>query len=383
MRDPMILESRAHTFYIKKEGIPKGCQQCLKGTKAVLFLNGICQNPKHCWWYCPISEKRKGKKDTYINEILITSKEQILKELKAINAKGMSITGGDPLYEPNLKKTLEYIRFVKENKGKKFHIRLYTNGLNFSDDIAVKLAQTGLDEIRFNPSKENWNVLKCALNKGMSVGAEVPVIPEVEYIENLKKFIFYLNKIGADFINLNEFEYSLPNSQNLNDRNFKLEAGTIASVKNSKDYAIKLIHDIVPNVSIKIHFCTVIAKDYWQLRERYLRRAKTIKLHYEEITRDGLLLYALIEGEKKDIKVFCDLLLSELKIPQNFISYEITNIKLPLKFAMEELFMELLIQHNLQGYVIEMTPFREEKYQQITEKTPIKLFKEEMGLNDY
>ena len=383
MRDPMILESRAHTFYIKKEGIPKGCQQCLKGTKAVLFLNGICQNPKHCWWYCPISEKRKGKKDTYINEILITSKEQILQELKAINAKGMSITGGDPLYEPNLKKTLEYIRFVKENKGKKFHIHLYTNGLNFSDDIAVKLAQTGLDEIRFNPSKENWNVLKYALNKGMSVGAEVPVIPEVEYIENLKKFIFYLNKIGADFINLNEFEYSLPNSQNLKDRNFKLEAGTIASVKNSKDYAIKLIHDIVPNVSIKIHFCTVIAKDYWQLRERYLRRAKTIKLHYEEITRDGLLLYALIEGEKKDIKGFCDLLLSELKIPQNFISYEITNIKLPLKFAMEELFMELLIQHNLQGYVIEMTPFREEKYQQITEKTPIKLFKEEMGLNDY
>jgi hypothetical protein len=45
--------------------------------------------------------------------------------------------------------------------------------------------------------------------------------------------------------------------------------------------------------------------------------------------------------------------------------------------------MDLLIQHNLQGYVIEMTPFREEKYQQITEKTPIKLFKEEMGLNDH
>jgi hypothetical protein len=45
--------------------------------------------------------------------------------------------------------------------------------------------------------------------------------------------------------------------------------------------------------------------------------------------------------------------------------------------------MELLVKHNLQGYIIEMIPFREEKYQQITEKTPIKLFKEEMGLNDY
>lgn len=383
MRDPVILESRAHTFYVKKEGIPKGCQQCLKGAKAVLFLNGICQNPKHCWWYCPISEKRKGKKDTYINEIQISSKEQILHELKAINAKGMSITGGDPLYEPNLKKTLEYIKFIKENKGKKFHIHLYTNGLNFSEEIAAKLARAGLDEIRFNPAKENWNVIKYALNKGMSVGAEVPVIPDAEYIENLKKFIFYMNKIGADFINLNEFEYTLPNSQNLKDRNFKLEAGTIASVKNSKECAIKLINDIVPKVSIKIHFCTIIAKDYWQLRERYLRRAKTIKLPYEEITRDGLLLYALIEGEKKDIKAFYNLLLNELKVPQNFLSYEVTYIKLPIKFALEEFFMDLLIQHNLKGYIIEMIPFREEKYQQITEKTPIRLFKEEMGLNDY
>jgi pyruvate formate-lyase activating enzyme-like uncharacterized protein len=383
MRDPKILESRAHTFYVKKKGLPKGCQQCLKGTKAVLFLNGICQDPKHCWWYCPISEKRKGKRDTYINEIQISSKEQILSELKAIQAKGMSITGGDPLYKPNLKKTLEYIKFVKKNKGKKFHIHLYTNSLNFSEEIAVKLSRAGLDEIRFNPPKENWNVIKYALNKGMSVGAEVPVIPDVEYIENLKKLIFYLNKIGADFVNLNEFEYSLPNCQNLKERNFKLEAGTIASVKNSKEYAIKLLNDIVPKVSIKIHFCTIIAKDYWQLRERYLRRAKTIKLPYEEITRDGLLLYALIEGEKKDIKEFYNLLNIELNIPQNFLSCQTTNIKLPLKFALEGIFMDLLIQNNLKGYIVEMTPFREEKYQQITEQTPLKLFKEEMGLNDY
>ncbi|MBY9019427.1 MAG: radical SAM protein [Candidatus Lokiarchaeota archaeon] len=383
MRVSVILESNAHTFYVKKKGIPKGCQQCLSGAKAVLFLNGICQNPKHCWWYCPISEERKGKKNTYINEIQISSKEQILRELKAINAKGMSITGGDPLYEPNLNKTLEYIKFIKKKKGKKFHIHLYTNGLNFSEEIAIKLSQAGLDEIRFNPSKENWKVLKLALNKGMSVGAEVPVIPDMEYLVNLKNFIIYLDKIGADFINLNEFEYSLPNSENLKNRNFKLESGTIASVKNSKECAIKLINDIVPKVSIKMHLCTTIAKDYWQLRERYLRRAKSISLPYEEITEDGLLLFALIEGEKKSIKEFYSLLLTELKIPQNFLSYRETNIELPLKLALEKKFINLLIQYNLKGFIIEMTPFREEKYQQITEKTPIKLFKEEMDLNDY
>jgi hypothetical protein len=217
----------------------------------------------------------------------------------------------------------------------------------------------------------------------MSVGAEVPVIPEEEYIKNLKKFIFYLNKIGADFINLNEFEYNLPNSQNLKERNFKLEAGTIASVKNSKECAIKLLHDIVPKVPIKIHFCTIIAKDYWQLKERYLRRAKTIKLPYEEITEDGLLLYALLEGKANDIKLFYELLLNELKIPQNHLSYEATNIKLPVKYVLDGFFMELLTKHNLKGSVIEMTPFREDLYQQITEKTPINVFKEDLGFYDH
>ena len=382
MKEPVIVESKAHTFYIKKKGIPKGCQQCLKGTKAVLFLNGICQNPEHCWWYCPISEKRKGKKSTYINEIQISSKEQVLHELKAINAKGMSITGGDPLFEPNLKQTLEYINFIKKNKGNWFHIHLYTNGLNFSEDIATKLSIAGLNEIRFNPSKENWKVIKYALNKGMTVGAEVPVIPEVQYIDNLKKNIVYLNEIGADFINLNEFEYCSPNSQNLKDRNFKLEPGTIASVENSKKWAIQLVKDIAPKVSIKIHFCTIKAKDYWQLKERYLRRAKTIKLPYEQVTSEGLLLFAQIEGEKKDIKEFYTILLNEINIPKNFLSYQETNIKLSIAFAIEESLINLLTQKNLKGYSVEMTPFREEKHQQITEKTPIMLFKEEMGLNE-
>ena len=382
MREPVIAESRAHTFYIKKRGISKGCKQCLKGTKAVLFLNGTCQNPKQCWWYCPISEKRKGKNDSYINEIQISSKEQILHEINTINAKGMSITGGDPLFEPNLKKTLEILKYVKENKGSKFHIHLYTNGLNFNEKIAVKLARAGLDEIRFNPSKENWSVIKFALSKGMTVGAEVPVIPEVAYVNNLKNLIFYLDKIGADFVNLNEFEYCLPNSQNLKERNFELEVGTIASVKNSEEIAIKLIKDIAPKVSIKIHFCTIRAKDYWQLKERYLRRAKKIKLPYEQITSDGLLIYGQIEGEKMDIEELYTVLSNEINIPEKFLSLEGTNIKLPITFALKEALINLLIQNNLKGFIIEMTPFREVEYKQITEKTPIKVFKEEMGISE-
>jgi pyruvate formate-lyase activating enzyme-like uncharacterized protein len=382
MREPTVIESKAHTFYLKKRGVPKGCKQCLQGAKAVLFLNGICQNPNHCWWYCPISENRKGKKETYINEIQISSKEQTLQELELIQAKGLSITGGDPLFEPNLSNTLEYIKFIKNEKGNKFHIHLYTNGLNFNEKIANILARTGLDEIRFNPPKERWNVIKCALDKGMVVGAEVPVIPNVKKIEELKEFIFYLDNIGADFINLNEFEYCPPNSQNLKNQGFVLKEGTIASVKNSKKSAITLLKEVAPKVSLKIHFCTIPAKDYWQLKERYLRRAKSIKLPYEQITSEGLLLYAQIEGKRREIKEFSTTLLNDLKFPRKFMSYDEDYVKLPIWLAIRESFTDLINKFNLKGYIVEITPFREDEYRQITEKTPIELFKEEMGLNE-
>ena len=75
-------------------------------------------------------------------------------------------------------------------------------------------------------------------------------------------------------------------------------------------------------------------------------------------------------------------LLKDMKIPQNFLTYNETNVKLPIAFAMEDSLIDLLIKNNLKGFIIEITPFREEEYQQITEKTPIKLFKEEMGLNE-
>ena len=190
-----IMESKGNTFYIKGRNLPKGCSLCLKGSKAVLFLNGICQNPEHCSWYCPISEERKNKDLTFADEIQISSNSELLMELDSINAEGMSITGGDPLIASNLAKTVDYIKYVKSVKGRKFHIHLYTNGIDFNDSVAEKLRIAGLDEIRFHPPKNKWKNIKFALNKGISVGAEVPVIPNDEEIMSLENFIYYLDKM--------------------------------------------------------------------------------------------------------------------------------------------------------------------------------------------
>ena len=203
MKKAKLVKSKGETCYIKGRGIPRGCKYCLKGSKAVLFLNGICQKPDHCYWYCPISEERRGKNLTFANEIEIKKKEELLQEIDLINALGMSITGGEPLSEFNLEKTIDFIEYIKGEKGKKFHIHLYTNSLNFNENIANRLSLAGLDEIRFHPARKDWDNIKQALYKQMIVGAEVPVIPGLENVKYIGPCTLYMPPLNLLYFDPN------------------------------------------------------------------------------------------------------------------------------------------------------------------------------------
>jgi len=382
MKKSKIVESKEATFYIKGRGIPKGCEYCLQGAKTVFFINGICQKPDNCCWYCPLSEERKGKEFSYANEIKISNVNDLLDEINKTSAKGMSITGGEPFLERNLEKTIEVVEKVKLKKGKKFHVHLYTNGINFNNSIASKLSLAGLDEIRFHPPIRNWESVKFAIGKGMAVGAEVPVIPDNEHITKLKEFILYLNDIGAEFINLNEFEFSFCNSEALKARGFKLKEASMASVERSREFALEILRDLASEVSMKMHFCTTRAKDYYQLKNRYLRRAKNIRLPLEEITEEGLLLYGEIEANKTLLEQLFDFLTFNLKIPPRLIDFQEKKINLPYYVALMDEVIKFLDINNLECYVIEALPFRREIYRHITEKTPIKVFKDELDIDE-
>ncbi len=378
-----IVKTKENNYYFKGRRLPKGCKLCLKGQKAVLFLNGICQKPNYCSWYCPISAERKDKDLTFADEIKINSKEDLLEEINKIDARGMSITGGEPLFKLNIAKSLDYIKYIKLQKGSKFHIHLYTNGININERMVEDLVSAGLDEIRFHPDKENWSNIQYTLDKGLVVGAEVPVIPSREDLNNLREFIIYIDNIGVDFINLNEFEYCFPNSQSLKQRGFYLKEGTIASVVRSQEFALDLFKDLSKIVSLQIHFCSTTAKDYYQLKNRYLRRAKNIRLPFEVITEEGLLIFAQIEGNKEDLEKFYHFLSTEMKIDEKLVMYNGENIKIPFYVSVDSQFVPIFESFQLKAYIVEMTPFRVLKYQQITEKTPLKLFKKEFGYNDY
>lgn len=381
MRASKIIKSEVSNYYIKKRGIPKGCELCLEGAKAVFFLNGICQRPPHCAWYCPISEERRGNNVNFIDEIQIEEDKDILREIETINAKGMSITGGEPLMEANYKRTLKTLRLVKRSHNKDFHVHLYTNGLEFTEQKGFELKEAGLDEIRFHPDKQHWSNIALALDKGMSVGVELPVIPKRKYLEDLKELIFYLDDIGVEFINLNEFELCSPNSEKLKQEGFFLKEGTIAVVKGSREAAYKLMRQVVDEVSMKMHFCSIKAKDHYQLKNRYLRRATTIRRPYETISEEGLLIFGQVEGNAKKIDQLKQLLINELAIPVEYLHAENDFLMIDYLLLIDDDFESILKDLKLEGYVMEIIPFRG-KYREITEKTPLETFKQEQQYHE-
>ncbi|MBD3185884.1 radical SAM protein [Candidatus Bathyarchaeota archaeon] len=285
-----IQESPARSLHVGP--LPVGCQQCIKGQKAVIFAGGSCTQPRDCHWYCPISKERKDPTSFFINERLIHEDTDLIREIEAIDAKGISFTGGDPLGYA-FPQVIHWLKFLKQERGMRLHAHLYTNGINATLGKMEQLANAGLNEIRFHPPMHGLSRVKFAINRIPDVGMEIPAIPTRKYIKYMKKVVRFLEKIGANFLNLNEFEFSVTNATALKERGFQLKQGTMAAVDGSETAALEILewHNARQNEHVSIHYCPIITKDEYQLRNRYLRRAANTRLPHESPTPEGTLLF--------------------------------------------------------------------------------------------
>lgn len=266
-----------------KRALPRGCEICLKGGKLVLFVTGECD--QSCF-YCPLSEKRRGLDVVYADEVLVEDDLDVILEGKAIDAEGTGITGGDPVLKPN--RTIKYIKLLKDFFGKDHHIHLYTNGRHVNGDILRRLKETGLDELRFHPQKEDWKKIELAKNLGLYTGAEVPAIPRNE--EWIRELIAYLVRVKADFLNLNQLEFCPQNAYQLKQRGFVLEKDSMTAALGSEEmaYSVKRWADR-EGIDLPIHYCPSFVKDAIQTKNRLIRRSRNVSRPYEEIFSDGLL----------------------------------------------------------------------------------------------
>jgi pyruvate formate-lyase activating enzyme-like uncharacterized protein len=281
-------------FYSKKLGeLSKGCQMCVKGEKLVLYITGIC--PRQCW-YCPLSEKRKDKDVIFVNEWKTEKKEDLFREVELCQSKGAGITGGDPL--SRIDRTAEYIKLLKDNFGKGFHIHLYTSFILVNKENLQKLYDVGLDEIRFHPDyskPEEYKKINLVREFDWDIGIEIPAIPKEK--KEIFEMIDYMDG-KIDFLNLNEFEISDLNSDEMEKHGYSMKSDISHGISGSLEFADDVL-EYCKNKNFNVHSCSSTLKDRVQMQNRFKLRAEKIKTKYDIVSDEGLLIRGVIYLKNK------------------------------------------------------------------------------------
>ncbi|MBT4805395.1 radical SAM protein, partial [Candidatus Woesearchaeota archaeon] len=279
----MVNINKFHSYNLSN--LPKGCKMCVKGEKLVLFVTGLC--PRKCY-FCPVSDEKSGRDVAFANERRVFSSEDVIKEAELMKAKGVGITGGDPLVK--IDRTTRFITKLKKKFGKQFHAHLYTSLRLVNDDVLQKLYMAGLDEIRFHLDLESgqfWNRLAIARKFPWQVGVEIPLIPGKE--KELRKLIDYVHD-KIDFLNLNELEVADNKCSKLLEMGFKVKDEMSYAVKDSLELGLKLIkHVEEKDFDLNVHVCTAKLKDATQLTERIKREAKYSHKDFDIVDKEGML----------------------------------------------------------------------------------------------
>lgn len=283
-----ILDTGHHSLRVGP--LTEGCKRCVKGEKLVVFVTGVC--PARCF-YCPISKEKKQKDVIYANERCVRSDADVLAEAHANMATGAGLTGGDPL--ARLERTCRYIRLLKKEFGKKFHIHLYTPFNLVTEERLKMLYGAGLDEIRFHPDLEDktwWNRIHLARDYDWDVGVEIPVLPDK--VEETTELLFFLDK-KINFLNLNELEISDLNQPFFAKLGYATKSYGSYGVKGS-DAAAKLLlaFIIAKKLSYSVHYCTCTLKDLVQMGNRLRRRAENTKLPFDVVDDEGIVFRGAI-----------------------------------------------------------------------------------------
>ena len=327
--------------------LSKGCEQCAEGGKMVIFVYGYCDQ-RDCF-YCPLGENRKNVTDVYANERKVECDQDIIDEARRMDALGSSLTGGEP--QEVLDRTCRYISLLKDEFGEGHHTHLYT-GITGGRENMRRLAEAGLDEIRFHPPFELWGdlhgteweeILYTAREEGITPAFEIPGIRAEE------EFLEFLDEGAADHCNINEFEMSQGNFRRMQEEGYERKDGHMSAVEGS--------HEILETMGDhpRVYFCTSVFKDAAQHRNRLKRMAKNVRRPFDEITEDGTLVYGKTWAPPERFE--------ELGVPAEYYTVKEGHVELAW-WLLEEMLEdgdleegELVEQYpTVDGTVVERTP---------------------------
>ncbi|MFT5700392.1 MAG: pyruvate formate-lyase activating enzyme-like uncharacterized protein [Desulforhopalus sp.] len=273
-----------------------GCRICTEGGWSCLFISGKCNC--HCF-YCPTSQDDVGMPTT--NSVEFAEPSDYVTYLERFGFTGASISGGEPLLTP--KRSLAFVRAIKDYFGSAMHVWLYTNGTLATIDILTQLRDAGLDEIRFDIGATDYNLEPLQRSVGLipTVTVEIPAIPEEK--ERMKGLLGELQDKGVQHLNLHQLRLTPFNFQKLHARNYRYIHGEKVTALDSEMAALEILHHgIRENIDLPINYCSFPYKNRFQGRASRLRNASFLLKGFEALTENGFIRNMTLLGESTKLE---------------------------------------------------------------------------------
>lgn len=270
--------------------VSPGCRLCGEGHWSCLFVNNIC-NCK-CF-YCPTAQIETSAPET--QGITFDNPEDYIGYIKKFGFKGVGLSGGEPLL--TFDTTIDFLSKIKKEFGDSVYVWMYTNGTLLDNEKIIKLAGTGLDEIRFDLTATEYNTknLKRALGKIPNVTVEIPAIPED--IAQLKKMVVELDGLGVNYLNLHQMRLTPYNFKNLFSRDYTFLHGPKITVLESELIALEIINFVFQQeLKIAVNYCSFHYKNHYQKTAFRKKSAAFVFNEVEEINHNGFIRLLSLQG---------------------------------------------------------------------------------------
>jgi len=238
--------------------ISEGCAICGLGKWSCLFITGKCN--ANCF-YCPTPQLADEVPGT--QNLNFETPEAYAEYISFFNFEGVSFSGGEPLLF--FDRTLKYLEQIRKDCNPEIYIWMYTNGILADEQKFKKLADAGLNEVRFDIGATDYKLDKIKLAKGVipNITIEIPVVPEEK--DRIIKLLPEMIEAGVTNFNLHQLRLTKYNAPKLSKRNYTFIHAEQPIVLESELAALEILKYAKENhLEIGINYCSFFFKNRFQ-----------------------------------------------------------------------------------------------------------------------
>ena len=260
-----------------------GCQQCSGLAWSCLFISGRCNG--RCF-YCPAPQNMDDPPMS--GSVPFHRAQDYADYVRVFGFGGTSISGGEPFLD--FDKSLAFVRALRRTCDPALHIWLYTNGILVTEDKLRRLADAGLNEIRFDIGATDYDLKFACQAAGIvpTVTVEIPAVPEEA--GRLETLLPELTKAGVAHLNLHQLRLTPHNARHLLEHDYTYIHGPKVTVLESELCALKLVAHAAENkLELAVNYCSFVYKHRFQTVASRKRFGVRLLENGEALTDSGFI----------------------------------------------------------------------------------------------